>query len=114
MMNYSVTMEAAWLVRDVRTIDDAIGIAISEAGKRFHPNLDFVDIEIGSVACAKCGKDNDAVMLVASTALVGMMLSMKVFDAESSEHAARIAKSVVGRALKGVPLRVIEVAEWSE
>ncbi len=113
-MHYNVTMEAAWLVRDVRTIDDAIGIAISEAGKRFHPNLGFVDISIGSVTCAKCGNDTDAVMLTANTALVGMLLSMKVFDAESSEHAARIAKSVVGRALKGVPLRVLEVVEWSE
>lgn len=111
-MDYIVTMEAAWSVRDVETIDDAIGVAISEAGKQFHPNLDFVDIGIGSIVCEKCGKEMEAVMLVANTALVGMILTLKVFDAENVEHASRIAKSVVGRALKRVPLRVIEVAEW--
>lgn len=113
-MDYSVTMEAAWLVRDIETIDDAIGIAISEAGKRFHPKLDFVNIEIGSIVCPRCSETLDAVMLVANTALVGMILSMKVFDAESTEHAERIAKSVIGRALRNVPLRVIEAVEWSE
>ena len=113
-MNCNVTLEAAWLVRDVKTTDDAVGVAISEAGKRFHPKLDFVDIELGSSTCQRCGKEVDAVMLVAGTALVGLMLSMKVFDAETTEHAERIAKSVVGRALKGIPLNVIEVVEWSE
>ncbi|MCD4800135.1 MAG: DUF555 domain-containing protein, partial [Methanococcoides sp.] len=29
MTNYHVTLEAAWLVRDVETADDAIGVAIS-------------------------------------------------------------------------------------
>jgi len=32
MGNYRVTLEAAWLVRDVQTADDAIGVAIAEAG----------------------------------------------------------------------------------
>jgi uncharacterized protein (UPF0212 family) len=36
---------------------------------------------------------------------------MKVFRAESGEHAARIAKSVVGKALHDVPLKVQEVQE---
>ena len=31
MADYLVTMEAAWLVRDVKTLDDAIGIAIIAA-----------------------------------------------------------------------------------
>ena len=31
MPDYVVTIESAWLVRDVKTLDDAIGIAISEA-----------------------------------------------------------------------------------
>jgi hypothetical protein len=37
---------------------------------------------------------------------------MKVFDAESDEHAARIAKSVIGRALRDVPLDVVDVEEF--
>jgi uncharacterized protein (UPF0212 family) len=34
---------------------------------------------------------------------------MKVFKAESEEHAERIAKSVVGASLRDIPLKVIEV-----
>jgi hypothetical protein len=30
MPDYVVTIESAWLVRDVKTLDDAIGIAISD------------------------------------------------------------------------------------
>ncbi|RQD85287.1 DUF555 domain-containing protein, partial [Methanosalsum natronophilum] len=37
MANYHVTLEAAWLVRDVKSADDAIGVAIAEAGKRLNP-----------------------------------------------------------------------------
>jgi hypothetical protein len=37
---------------------------------------------------------------------------MKVFDAESDEHASRIAKSVIGRTLRDVPLTVIDVEEF--
>ena len=32
-MDYYVTLEAAWLVRDVRSVNDAMSIAVSEAGK---------------------------------------------------------------------------------
>jgi uncharacterized protein (UPF0212 family) len=39
------------------------------------------------------------------------MLQIKVFRAESEEHATRIAKSVVGKALRDVPLKVLEVQE---
>jgi uncharacterized protein (UPF0212 family) len=39
------------------------------------------------------------------------MLQMKVFRAESEEHATRIAKSVIGRALRDVPLKVLDVQE---
>jgi len=49
--------------------------------------------------------------VVANTALVGLVLQMKVFRAESGEHASRIAKSVVGKALRDVPLKVQEVQE---
>ena len=30
MKNFHVVLEAAWLVRDVKTTDDAIGVAISK------------------------------------------------------------------------------------
>ncbi len=42
MANYIVTLEAAWLVKDVDSVDDAMNIAISEIGKMLNPDLNFV------------------------------------------------------------------------
>ncbi len=115
MSNYLVVMEAAWLVRDVESMDDAIGVAVSEAGKRLNQTgLEYVDVEVGIANCPACGEPFDAGFLAADTALVGLMLEMKVFNAESDEHAARIAKSEVGGALRDVPLKVSETIEYEE
>lgn len=111
MNNYRVTLEAAWLVKDIESVDDAMGVAISEAGKRLNPQLDYVDIDIGTTYCPSCNEPFDSVFMAANTALVGLMLVMRVFDAENEEHAARIAKSVIGKVLKNIPLNVIEVTE---
>lgn len=112
MTNYHVTLEAAWLVRDVKSGDDAIGVAISEAGKRLNPKLDYVEVDIGTTFCPSCSESFSSVFVAANTAIVGLVLEMKVFDAESQEHAARIAKSVIGRALRDVPLNVVDVEEF--
>ncbi len=109
MTNYLVTLEAAWLVKDVKSLDDAMSVAVAEAGKRLNPNLNYVEVEVGSTSCPACGEAFDSVFMAANTALVGLVFQMKVFDAESEEHAARISKSVVGRALRNVPLNVVEV-----
>jgi len=115
MSNYLVAMEAAWLVRDVDTVDDAIGVAVSEAGKRLNEKgLEYVDVEVGLADCPACGEPFDAGFLAASTSLVGLVLEMKVFNAESEEHASRIAKSEVGGALRDVPIEVIETVEYDE
>lgn len=113
MGNYLVAMEAAWLVRDVDSVDDAIGIAVSEAGKRLNDrDLEYVDVEVGITDCPACGEPFDAGFIAASTALVGLLLEMKVFNAESPDHGARIAKSEVGGALRDVPIEVIETVEY--
>ena len=109
MPDYVVTLESAWIVKDARSLDDALGIAIAEAGKRLNPSAKFVEIETGLLPCPFCGKDLSAVLVVAGTALVGLLLRMQVFRAGSEEHAARIAKSVVGKALRDIPLSVLEV-----
>lgn len=111
MPDYTVTMEAAWLVRDVKTLDDAIGIAISEAGKRLNPSAKYVEVEEGFLTCPYCEETLSSAIVVADTALVGLVLEMKVFRAESAEHAERIAKSVIGKALRDVPLKLVEVQE---
>jgi len=114
-MNYLVVMEAAWLVRDVEDIDDAIGVAVSEAGKRLNDqDMDYVEVEVGATGCPACGEPFDSAFIAADTALVGLVLEMKVFNAESTEHAQRIAKSEVGGALRDVPLKVIETVEFED
>lgn len=111
MTDYNVSLESAWVIKDVKSLDDAIGIAISEAGKRLNPSAKFVEIESGFIQCPYCEEDLNCALVVANTALVGLSLDMKVFNAESPEHASRIAKSVVGRALGNVPLKVTDVQE---
>ena len=115
MSNYLVAMEAAWLVRDVGAVDDAIGIAVSEAGKLLNDaEMDYVEVEVGATPCPACGEAFDSAFIAAETALVGLLLEMEVFNADGTEHAARIAKSEVGGALRDVPLSVIQTAETGE
>ncbi|MCK5217232.1 MAG: DUF555 domain-containing protein, partial [Methanosarcinales archaeon] len=71
----------------------------------------YVEIDVGTTYCPSCNEPFDSVFLAANTALVGLVLQMRVFDAENEEHAARIAKSVIGKALKNIPLNVIEVTD---
>lgn len=111
MSDYLVILESAWLIKDVKSLDDAIGIAISEAGKRLNPAAKYVEVEAGMLECPFCEGELNSAIVVADTALVGLVLEMKVFRAESKEHAARIAKSVIGKALRDVPLKVKEVQE---
>jgi uncharacterized protein (UPF0212 family) len=106
-----VTLESAWIVKDARSLDDAIGIAIAESGKRLNPSAKFVEVEVGLLPCPFCRRDLSSALVVAGTALVGLLLQMKVFRAESAEHAVRIAKSVIGKALRDIPLSVMEVRE---
>ena len=115
MSNYLVAMEAAWLVRDVDAIDDAIGVAVSEAGKRLNSaDMEYVEVEVGATGCPACGELFDSAFIAANTALVGLALEIDVFNADGEEHAARIAKSEIGGALRDVPLSVVEIFEEPE
>ncbi len=114
-MDYRVVMEAAWLVRDVDTVDDAIGVAVSEAGNRLNAvGLEYVDVEVGVTGCPVCEEPFDAAFMAAETAMVGLMIDIDVFNAESEEHANRIAKSEVGGALRNVPLSIVETLPTEE
>jgi len=69
---------------------------------------------VGATPCPACGEPFDSAFIAANTALVGLLLEIDVFNADSEEHASRIAKSEVGGALRDVPLSVIEVVETGE
>lgn len=107
-MNYLVTLHGAWIVKNARSVEDAMNIAVAEAGKALS-TLSFVDVNVGDVECPKCNEALKSVFLVARTALVGLIFDFKVFNAENEEHAARIARYEIGKRLKNVPLDVIEV-----
>ena len=108
-MDYTVVLEAAWLVRDVENVDDAIGVAVSEAGKRLNQEeMEYVEVDVGFTECPACGEPFDSAYVAADTALVGLVLEMDVFNVESEEHARRVAKSDVGGALRDVPLTVVD------
>lgn len=112
MSDYLVAMEAAWLVRDVESIDDAIGVAVSEAGKRLNDeDKSYVEVDVGATGCPACGEPFDSAYVAAGTALVGLVLEIEIFNADGREHAQRIAKSEVGSALRDVPLNVVETIE---
>ena len=114
MPDFRVTLEAAWIVRDVGTAADAVGIAVSECGKRLMPSAKFVDVDVLNSPCPHCGKEITTATVAARTALAGLLLSMKVFDANSAEHAEKIAKRVIGNALRDIPLSLFEVEELEE
>jgi uncharacterized protein (UPF0212 family) len=112
MSDHLVAMEAAWLVRDVSEVDDAIGVAVSEAGKRLNESdLDYVEVGVGATPCPACGEPFDSVFVAADTALVGLQLEMEVYNVDSDEHARRVAKKEVGSALRDVPLTIIDCVE---
>lgn len=112
MENYYVTLEAAWTVKDVESVEDAMSVAISEAGRKLNDSgLGYVEIDIGSTLCPACGHPFESVYIAADTALVGLLFGIKVFNAESEEHAIKIAKSSIGNSLKDIPLEAIEIEE---
>jgi len=110
MGDYTVGLQAAWPVRDVEDVDDAIAVAVSEAGRRLNEaGKDRVEVDVGRKPCPTCGEPFDAALHVADTAMIGLVLRIEVYGVESEEHASRVAKSEVGEALRDVPLSVVEV-----
>ncbi|MCS4540902.1 MAG: DUF555 domain-containing protein [Euryarchaeota archaeon] len=106
---FIVVIEAPWLVHHTKSISDSVKIAVSEAGKKLNEaKMQFVDVEVGTTPCPICSESFESAFLVAGTALVGLQMTMKVYNAQSDEHASRIAKLQIGKALKDVPLKVIE------
>lgn len=110
-MDYTVALEGAWIVEEVSDVDEAISVAVSEAGKQLNPEKDYVEVELGYLNCPACGEAFDSACTFAGTALVGLVFEIDVFNADGEDHAARIAKKEVGEALHDVPLEVAEVVE---
>jgi len=107
-MDCRVVVEAAVPVYDVATPDEAIRIAISKTGEMLNPDLNYVEIEMGS-RTSPSGEELPPAFIAADEALVALELEMKVFNVEQEEHASRIARKEIGQRLDNVPLAVLHV-----
>lgn len=107
-MDCRVVVEAAVPVYDVATADEAVRIAISKTGEMLNPDLNYVEIEMGS-RTSPSGEELEPAFIVADEALVALELEMTVFNVEREEHAARIARKEIGGRLENIPLDVLEI-----
>ncbi len=108
-MNCRVVVEAAVPVYDVETPDEAVRIAISKTGEMLNPDLNYVEINMGSRSCPHCGEELEPAFIAADESLVALELEMTVFNVEREEHASRIARKEIGQCLENIPLEVLEV-----
>ncbi len=108
-MDCRVVVEAAVPVYDVETTDEAVRIAISKTGEMLNPDLNYVEINMGTKECPHCGDQVDPAFIAADESLVALELEMTVFNVEREEHASRIARKEIGQRLANIPLEVLEV-----
>ena len=113
-MDCRVVVEAAVPVYDVQTADEAVRIAISKTGEMLNPDLNYVEIDMGSQTCSDCGASHTPAFIAADEGLVALELEMTVFNVEHDEHAARIARKEIGQRLENIPLEIIEVEQLEE
>ncbi|WP_280536411.1 DUF555 domain-containing protein [Halopenitus sp. POP-27] len=109
-MDCRVVVEAAVPVYDVETVDEAVRIAISKTGEMLNPDLNYVEIEMGTWTTPG-GEELPPAFIAADEALVALELEMTVFNVDREEHASRIARKEIGQRLRNIPLKVLTVAE---
>ena len=94
---------------DVESPDEAVRIAISKTGEMLNPDLNYVEIDMGSRSCPHCGEELEPAFVAADESLVALELEMDVFNVEREEHASRIARKEIGQRLENIPLEVLAV-----
>jgi len=107
-MDCRVVVEAAVPVYDVETTDEAVRIAISKTGEMLNPDLNYVEISMGT-RTSPDGEQLPPAFVAADEALVALELEMSVFNVEREEHAARIARKEIGQRLHDIPLKIVRV-----
>lgn len=109
---YQVNLSVPWIVRNVPAAQDAINIAVSEVGKRVHrgskTQMRDCEISVQELSDAQGKRTSEAVLVVANTALVGLLLTCEV-QAGSHGDAEAAAQRELGHQFEGVPLVPINV-----
>jgi len=100
---YVVRVIIPWVVRNARTPKDAVNIAIHEIGKRLADRK----LEVCRVSCT-CGRKFDAVLFTPGLTMVCVETAVKVV-ATSEAEAEKVAKAIIGKNLKDIPLSVGEI-----
>jgi len=109
-MDCRVVVEAAVPVYDVEGPDEAVRIAVSKTGEMLNPDLNYVEIEMGT-RTTPSGEELPPAFIAADEALVALELEMDVFNVDRGEHASRIARKEIGQRLRNIPLKVLAVEE---
>ncbi|GAA0505212.1 Uncharacterized protein, UPF0212 family [Halorubrum aquaticum] len=112
-MDCRVVVEAAVPVYDVETVDEAVRIAVSKTGEMLNPDLNYVEIDMGS-RTSPTGEELPPAFIAADEALVALELRMDVFNVDRAEHARRVARKEIGQRLRNIPLKVLSVEEIDE
>ncbi len=103
-MNVRVTLEVPFFIRNVGEKKDARKIAIAEARKRIiQHKIPFTNIQVGASLCPVCGSPFESSFLVADTALVGLFIAIKIFD----------AKKMLGQVFRDTTFKTHELREIS-
>ena len=107
-------LSVPWIVRGVHSVQDAINIAVSEAGRRVNSadsrHIDQCEISIQTIGCRACETSLEAVLVVADTALVGLTFECEV-KATSPGAAKRIAQQELGAEFDSIPLIPVRSTE---
>ena len=112
-MDCRVVVEAAVPVYDVETTDEAVRIAIAKTGEMLNPDLNYVEISMGTRQSPD-GEELPPAFVAADEALVALELEMTVFNVEGEQHASRIARKEIGQRLENIPLKVLRVVRTTE
>lgn len=113
---YQVSLSVPWIVWNVPSAQDAINIAVSEVGKRVQraskKQVEECEISIQGLSDSQGQQTSEAVLVVANTALVGLLLTCRV-QARSHDDAKAAARRDLGRELEEIPLVPIDVSPVS-
>jgi uncharacterized protein (UPF0212 family) len=111
---YEVQLSVPWVVPGVKSVQDAINIAVAQVGERTKSTeARSSEILVQDVGCPSCGYEMEAALCTTDFALVVLTVIVEM-SARSREESERIAKRELGVRMKDIPLTVLEARPAGE
>jgi len=111
---YEVQLSVPWVVPGVKSVQDAINIAVAQVGERTKSTeARSSEILVQDVGCPSCGYEMEAALCTTDFALVVLTVIVEM-SARSREESERIAKRELGVRMKDIPLTVLEARPVDE